>query len=203
MGPCCPPSNHPTPHYVGHAMGLPVETPIPPARLAHNEAPLVMPIPRKSVVGGVEDVLVPSRPQWRPTLAELERAMMRSSRARRGFEGYALKQTTMTSRTTARRDASADSIIPEAVKASGRGRSLEPPQQVQDPVEGPHQTAHNAVRPSCNECDVQFRHAHELWRHLRETKAHGGARFRCDACEKAYTRKDALTNHKRRKHSAI
>lgn len=203
MGPCCPPSDYPTPHHGGYAMGMPVEAPTPPAHLAYNEASLVMPAPRKAVVGRVEDVLVPPRPQWRPTLAELEYAMIRSSCARRGSEGYTLYQTTMKSRMSARRDASADSIIPEAVNASGRGRSLEPPQQVQELEDGIHQAAHGAARPSCNECDVQFRHAHELWRHLRETKAHGGARFRCDACKKAYTRKDALTNHKRRKHSAI
>ncbi|THH04165.1 hypothetical protein EW146_g10247 [Bondarzewia mesenterica] len=52
----------------------------------------------------------------------------------------------------------------------------------------------------CIECGTGYRWEKDLGRHFETALAHKPASFKCDLCNKSYTRKDSLAAHQRRMH---
>ena len=106
-----------------------------------------MPTPWRAARIGSLARLIPSRPQGRPTPAELENRFARAaaasivvpqyqSSAQEDFEGNALNQTTFRSETTVHGRSLVNNYIPEAVKASVRGRTPTQPKKARAPKKG-------------------------------------------------------------------
>ncbi|ETW84878.1 hypothetical protein HETIRDRAFT_311941 [Heterobasidion irregulare TC 32-1] len=116
-------------------------------------------------------------------------------------EGATLHQTTSISRKSARRNDTTNGLIPEAVQASGEGRT-HPEVTRRAPRMDMRQTPYLSSDWNCHKCKGGFGRVHELKRHLNTAKAHVAASLTCDECKDSatFSRPDVLFAHKRTFH---
>ena len=119
----------------------------------------------------------------------------------KGFEGNTLNQPNFTSRTSARRDDPASGLIPESVKAAGRGQTRRKAIS-RAPMVDKRQTPYLSSCWNCHHCESGFGRDHELRRHWRSASVHVRPSLTCDECEndETFSRPDALLAHKRTFH---
>ncbi|ETW80082.1 hypothetical protein HETIRDRAFT_321576 [Heterobasidion irregulare TC 32-1] len=202
-----------TPPHAGFTTGAAVDILTLRTRAIVCDTPLHMPTPRRVTINGSLARLVPSRPRWRPTPAELEDKFTGAAAvstpasdhppsAEGCFEGIALNKTTLKSRTPIHRNCPVNGDIPEAIKVSVQEPAPKQPKRARAPKKARGQTEYGTTKYNCDECLIGFRRPHEQKRHMRETIAHSRPTKRCDACGNKYLRTDALRAHKRSKHGA-
>ena len=102
---------------------------------------------------------------------------------------------------SARRNDTANGLIPEAVQASGEG-STQRMAARRAPRMDMRQTPYLSSDWNCHKCKGRFGRVHELKRHLNTAKAHVAASLTCDECKDSatFSRPDVLFAHKRAFH---
>ena len=119
----------------------------------------------------------------------------------KGFERNTLNPLNFTSRTSARRDPPGSGLIPESVKAAGRGQTRRKAIS-RAPRVNKRQTPYLSSFWNCHHYESGFGRVYELRRHWRTASVHVQASLTCDECEndETFSRPDVLLAHKRTFH---